>query len=301
MNSAMSGEPKPILGSRVNQLDAAELDGELLGLFKSRLTDAFKYVNGNFVASYEPEVKALLKALLFGFPLWSASSTVGQRLLGLEYFAGEESSKRISKTQIGVFLTLTVAVPWIKERLLQLWLRHLPHGPKRNKIEQAITCMDAAVQCANVINFILFLRNGVFHSLATRLMRVYNGHANPQLFREVQYDSMNRELLWHGFAEFLAFSIPIINFYSIKNTLKLTFLRYSKKPTEPSERTRADFASCAICSCSPTQPHEMGCRHVFCYFCIASNVTACSNFMCPSCNHTCDGMDRVVPATLPSM
>lgn len=297
----MSDSGKPVVGSRVNQLDAAELDEEVFSLLKFKLNDAVKYVNVNLVASYEPEVKALLKSILYGFTLCYDGSTIGQRLLGLEYFASRGSLQRVTKKQTWVLVVLTVVLPWVKDRWLRLWLRRVPSQSRRGQIEWMVTWLEVTVQCASVVNFVLFLRNGVFHSLPTRLIGICNGHAVPQLLREVQYDHLNRELLWHGFAEFLAFLLPLVNYYRIKNIVKrATFLRRPKVPTRRNERTKSDFSSCAICRGPPVQPYEIGCRHVFCYFCIASNVTADSNFTCPSCNCTSGGMGNVMPASLPS-
>ncbi|XP_049520000.1 peroxisome biogenesis factor 2 isoform X2 [Dermacentor silvarum] len=223
---------KPVVGSRVNQLDAVELDDELFALFRNKLSDVFRHVGGNFYPTFEPEIKAILKAILYGFTLYECGATVGQRLLGLEFFASGTSLSRITRRQTCALILLGIGLPWFRERCLKIFLRVLPQVQSNT----------------------------------------------------VQFDFMNRELLWHGFAEFIGFLLPLVNVYPAKNFVSRKLLRRKLRPTNPSARTQGDMAECGICGSCPTQPHEIGCKHVFCYYCIASQVTADAKYSCPLCN-----------------
>lgn len=294
----MSSDGKPIVGSRVNQLDAEELDGELFTLFKAKLADVFKHIDGSFYPTYEPEIKAILKALLYGFTVWDCGSTVGQRLLGLEYFAGRGTVQRASRAQILALVSLGTLLPWLRERCLGVGLRRLPYH-QRCQVEQGLGHLETAVRVASVANFVLFLLRGTYCSLSARLTGVISGHAKRPMIREVQFDFMNRELLWHGLAEFVGFLLPLVNIYPAKNFVIRKLLHRKMSPTSPYERTPSDLAYCGICTGAPTQPHEIGCRHVFCYYCIASQVTADPNFTCPLCNCPSLGLENLREAALP--
>ncbi|XP_023237689.1 peroxisome biogenesis factor 2-like [Centruroides sculpturatus] len=110
--------------------------------------------------------------------------------------------------------------------------------------------------------------------------------SNIYVRQVIQYEYMNRELLWHGFAEFLSFVLPIINLKRLKNIIKR--LTSSKTSFHASERTTKDFKQCAICEQWPTFPHDIGCKHVFCYYCIMSNIMSDPNYQCPICNYKQD-------------
>lgn len=287
-----------MVGSRVSQLDAVELDNELFSLFKSKLRDVFKHAGGGVYPFLEPEIKAILKAVLYGFTVYECGSTVGQRLLGLEYFASGSNLDRITRRQAWALILLAVGLPWFRERCLQLCLRLCPL-PLRNRVERGVGHLERAVRAASVANFVLFLVRGSCCSLSDRLVGVVNGHGSRPMLREVQFDCMNRELLWHGFAEFIGFLLPLINVYPAKNFVRRRLLGRQVRPTQPSARVLGDMAECGICGRAPTQPHESGCRHVFCYYCIASQVTADASYPCPRCNHPSQGLENLRRAALP--
>ncbi|RUS73556.1 hypothetical protein EGW08_018684, partial [Elysia chlorotica] len=88
--------------------------------------------------------------------------------------------------------------------------------------------------------------------------------------------------------EFLFFLLPLINFQRIKNSARRWL--GSKVGAEGhaarghlKHRTRSDLMTCAVCDQWPVLPREIGCRHVFCYYCISANVAADPNFSCPQC------------------
>ena len=90
------------------------------------------------------------------------------------------------------------------------------------------------------------------------------------LFPQVSFEYMTRELLWHGFAEFVFFLLPFINFHRVRNFFKRRLTLYST--TEDTDVTRKRpqhlYKECAVCGEWPTCPRQIGCLHVFCYYCI---------------------------------
>uniref|UniRef100_A0A8W8JUR1 Uncharacterized protein n=1 Tax=Magallana gigas TaxID=29159 RepID=A0A8W8JUR1_MAGGI len=60
---ADSLEKTPAL--RVSQLDASELDSEVVHIVKAQLNKLFKYHKSNILVTYDPEVSALIKTLIW--------------------------------------------------------------------------------------------------------------------------------------------------------------------------------------------------------------------------------------------
>jgi peroxin-2 len=93
------------------------------------------------------------------------------------------------------------------------------------------------------------------------------------------------------FQELLSVTIPLINFHAMKRKiggiLKPTKAVQSQQFAE--EPIINVNTKCAICLQRPSLPHHIKCVHVFCYFCLKSNVLADQNFQCPICDFSCKG------------
>jgi len=115
------------------------------------------------------------------------------------------------------------------------------------------------------------------------LRHVYN---KPQTLKKANFKFMNRELLWHGYAEFLFFIIPLINVDKLKSILRrIIGLRSPPSQIQGSLVASGNLSrSCPVCSRSPTQPYISECGHLFCYICIKSNFLSNPSFACPLCN-----------------
>ncbi|XP_067001081.2 peroxisome biogenesis factor 2 isoform X5 [Anabrus simplex] len=70
---------------RVTQLDAVDLDKEILQVLKSQVINITKVNNVGFLAKWEPEIDAVLQLILWKFSVNTAYSTFGQQLLSMKY------------------------------------------------------------------------------------------------------------------------------------------------------------------------------------------------------------------------
>ncbi|KAK7501864.1 hypothetical protein BaRGS_00006950, partial [Batillaria attramentaria] len=178
------------------------------------------------------------------FTLSDSGATVGQQLLNVRYAQtkGADVGQWISARQKTWLAILYIGCPWLRERLSRIL------GVLRLSSWEDQT----ALKVASLVNFLVFLRRGVYLSLAERLVGIQAKFPQRQLMRQVSFDFMTREILWHGFSEFLLFVLPLISIQRMKNTW-------------------------------PVHPHHVDCRHVFCYYCLASNLKADPNYACPLC------------------
>lgn len=267
---------------RVSQLDARDLDRELHSLLQEQVTKTFKYVKPRYWSAVEPELDAILQLIVLGFSATKFHATVGQQLLNIKY-RDEKTLKSPTNKRLLVFVAGLVGAHWLKARedYLTLWLSSWPNT--RKVISRTLEWSEITIRSAMVANLLWFLLAGKFPLPVERILGLRQIPASPQNIRQVSYEYLNRELLWHGFAEFLAFLVPLVNIKRLINKVCRWLPLVIDDPTSESQRTREDLTHCGICDQSPTLPHCIGCRHVFCYYCIKSNVLSDSNYRCPKC------------------
>ncbi|KAK0134915.1 Peroxisome biogenesis factor 2 [Merluccius polli] len=294
----------PVL--RINQLDAFELDSSLEQLLWAQFTQCFKSCRPGLLTPVEPELKALLQLLLWRFTLYSNSATVGQALLSLRYHnhtaaaaaaaaAAAPSSSSTSRRyrpltrgqKLGLAL-LTVGPRWLRERshalLLFLGLSSGvgPPTPNGALLRRSLALLSGLAQIAGLLNFLVFLRNGRHPALAERVVGARAVFSQPNAGRDVGYRHMNRELLWHGFAEFLVFLLPLVNFRKVKAAFySLVLGRQADRPGAGAGGVA--WKECGFCGEWPTMPHTVGCGHIFCYYCVKSHAIADAYLTCPRC------------------
>ncbi|XP_036073260.1 peroxisome biogenesis factor 2 isoform X2 [Oryzias melastigma] len=254
----------PVL--RINQLDALELDAALEQLLWTRFSHCFQSCRPGLLTPVEPELRAFLYLLLWRFTLFSNSATVGQSLLSLRYHRAGSSSPRYRPLSPGqkFSLALLAAGPrWFQDRSHSL-LPLLGLGSRGSTFES-----DDG--------------NGRHPILPERITGAQAVFSKPNVTRDVTYQYMNRELLWHGFADFLIFLLPLLNTRKLKTAVSsFVFGEETSDRKETGER-RELWKECGLCGEWPTMPHTVGCQHVFCYYCIKSHSIADACLTCPKC------------------
>lgn len=284
----------PVL--RINQLDALELDSALEQLLWTQFSQCFQNCRPGLLTPVEPELRALLQLLLWRFTLYSSSATVGQSLLSLHYHNILSSSARYrplsSRQKLGLAL-LTAGASWLQERshslLLCLGLSAGGPVPERDGgllqkgLRNCLTLVSSIAQFTSLINFLVFLKKGHHPVLAERIVGARAVFSKPSVVRDVTYQYMNRELLWHGFSEFLIFLLPLINTRKLKATVSSIVFGGERTNGEGATEWQGVFKECGLCGEWPTMPHTVGCQHVFCYYCIKSHSIAESFLTCPKC------------------
>ncbi|XP_047468087.1 peroxisome biogenesis factor 2 [Mugil cephalus] len=284
----------PVL--RISQLDALELDSALEQLLWTQFSQCFLNFRPGVLTPLEPELKALLHLLLWRFTLYSNSATVGQSLLSLRYHNASSSSPGYrpltSRQKLGLAL-LTVGPRWLQERSHNL-LSGLGFGARgpvpessggflRPSLRNALTLVSGVAKFASLINFFVFLRNGRHPVVAERITGVRAVFSKPNVVRDVTYQYMNRELLWHGFAEFLIFLLPLINTRKLKAAISSVVFGGVRDDGQGSKEGQKVWKECGLCGEWPTMPHTVGCQHVFCYYCIKSHSIVDAYLTCPKC------------------
>lgn len=128
-------------------------------------------------------------------------------------------------------------------------------------------------------------------------------YARRETSRQISFEFMNRQLVWTAFTEFLLFVLPLVNVSNIRATVGRLLTGGTKHKDLPLD-------ICAICyenagspdlsgtthpSFAVRTPYETNCGHIFCYYCVKSNMLANSSFPCPRCGETVVEAVKAVP------
>lgn len=221
---------------------------------------------------------------------------MGQSLLSLCYHNTLSSSPRyrpLSRRQKLGLALLTLGPRWLQERShsLLLWLglssggllSERDCGLLQQGLRSCLTFVSTTAQLASLINFLVFLRKGQHPVLAERIVGARAVFTKSNVVRDITYQYMNRELLWHGFAEFLIFLLPLINTRSLKATVSAIVFGRESVDREGAGKGQGVWKECGLCREWPTMPHTVGCQHVFCYYCIKSHSISDACLTCPQC------------------
>ncbi|XP_061457683.1 peroxisome biogenesis factor 2 isoform X1 [Rhineura floridana] len=271
----------PVL--RISQLDALELNKALEQLVWSQFTRCFHGFKPGILAHFEPELKAFLWLFLWRYTIYSKNATVGQTILNIQYkndLSQMQKYQTLSKQQKLWYLICTVGGKWLEERCYDLFSNRPLELFQRTKY--VINLVVGVLRLCELLNFLIFLQKGKFATLTERILGISSVFCQPQNVRQIGFEYMNRELLWHGFAEFLIFLLPLINIQKLKLKVSSWSLPISGCPRNENNSV-ACYKECSLCGQWPIMPHTIGCSHVFCYYCIKSNYLFDLYFTCPKC------------------
>ncbi|CAJ1374178.1 unnamed protein product [Effrenium voratum] len=267
---------------RVNQLDARQLDGEITSILRQQLQEASL---AEWPERFAPELDALLQVALWRYTVWIDEPTPGARLQNLRYGAVAWRGKveALTKLQKFGFLLLWVLLPWLGRRGQELlerqgsplatWLLHRA-APK-------VVALHSLLVAGN---FLAFLRWGSFSELRDRLLGIRLVHIDPTARRQVAFEYMNRVMIWNGLSEFLMTVLPLVNLSRLRqNITRRLRLPQAQRPEMPQ--------SCGFCGASPmTLPLRSSCNHVFCYYCVASEMMENPKASCPRCGERIESL-----------
>lgn len=76
--------------------------------------------------------------------------------------------------------------------------------------ERATNALGAAHAVAAFASFLVFLTNGRYRTLVDRVLGLRLTPTAAAISREVSFEYLNRQLVWHAFTEFLLFLLPLV-------------------------------------------------------------------------------------------
>ncbi|KIY02867.1 uncharacterized protein Z520_01332 [Fonsecaea multimorphosa CBS 102226] len=202
---------------RVGQVDAELLDEELLGLLKTQVADALKYLGPHLQDDWSQEILLALRAILFKLSIWDNDASYGAALQNLRYVDARKPGLSLPKPtrwQKSLYGLLTVfgRYGWDK---WEDWLIDQERGyTSPSETVQMLMRFTSFISTTHSIaafcSFLVFLVNGRYRTLTDRLLRLRLMSPSNQVSREVSFEYLNRQLVWHAFTEFLLFLLPLV-------------------------------------------------------------------------------------------
>ncbi|RDL33226.1 putative peroxisomal biogenesis factor 2 [Venustampulla echinocandica] len=202
---------------RVGQVDAELLDEELLDLLKGQVGEALKYFGSHIQDDWSAEIMLALRAVLFKLTIWDHDATYGAALQNLKFTDARRKGTVLvspSKWQKALYGLFTVGGKYAWTRW-ENWLVDNDNGydepsPTLRKLSGLSDTISTIHSTAAFASFLVFLVNGRYRTLLDRTLRLRLTPRTSQVSREVSFEYLNRQLVWHAFTEFLLFVLPLV-------------------------------------------------------------------------------------------
>lgn len=216
---------------RVGQVDAELLDEELLELLKGQVAEGLKYFGTHITDAYTPEILLGLRLILFKLSIWNNNASYGAHLQGLRYTDARSSApdrpppKNWQKAAYGL-ITVGGRYAWTKWEEYLLATSEDYTRPQTNTLKLASRLteyIDSAHDFASLTSFLVFLVNGRYRTLTDRILRLRLTPTSHSTSREVSFEYLNRQLVWHAFTEFLLFLLPLVGISRWRRILSRTW------------------------------------------------------------------------------
>lgn len=216
---------------RVGQVDAELLDDELVSLLKAQAGDGLKFFGTHLADSYGAELLLALRLALFKLGIWDHSASYGAHLQGLRYTDARSSApNRPPPTSWQKLAHAAITVggryAWTKwgDYLLAATQDYTrPESPRLQLLARLTDLASSAHDVASLISFLVFLVNGRYRTIADRLLRLRLTPTTHATSREVSFEYLNRQLVWHAFTEFLLFLLPLVGIARWRRILSRTW------------------------------------------------------------------------------
>jgi peroxin-2 len=216
---------------RVGQVDAELLDEELLSLLKDQVGEALKYYGTHITDSYGAEILLGLRLILFKLSIWDQNASYGAHLQGLRYTDARSTApnrpppKPWQKIAYGA-VTIGGRYAWTKweDYLLSATEDYTrPESPQLKLLSRISELANNAHDVASLASFLVFLVNGRYRTITDRLLRLRLTPTSHATSREVSFEYLNRQLVWHAFTEFLLFLLPLVGISRWRRILARTW------------------------------------------------------------------------------
>lgn len=253
---------------RVGQVDAELLDEELLELLKNQAGEGLKLLGAHLKDDWSAEIGAALRAILWKLSIWDHGASYGASLQGLKYTdarSAPTAAREATRWQRAAYGLITVGgrYAWTRweDRLSSLENGYDEPSPLISRLSRLTTFANNTHNIAAFFSFLVFLYNGKYRTLTDRILRLRLVPSTNQTSREVSFEYLNRQLVWHAFTEFLLFLLPLVGISRWrrwlakawkKTTQTVTRLRSGTATTEEEDVQRGELAflperTCAIC------------------------------------------------------
>lgn len=308
---------------RVGQVDAELLDEELLNLFQGQVSEALKYYSTSLRNDWHAEIELALRAVLYKLTVWDHGASYGASLQGLRFSdargegaRGRGVPQEARRWQKGVYGLISVGgrYCWGKwnDHLLDVEGGYDEPSSLMKLAAYLTTTATTTHSLASFASFLVFLLDGRYRTILDRVLRLRLTPTSNHVSREVSFEYLNRQLVWHAFTEFLLFLLPLVGISRWRRWIGRAWIRtmamfLPNVSTGDEEQSGGELGflperTCAICyqdqnpanasdgdvatisatssgvvgsaSTDVTNPYEVTCGCVYCFVCVAQRLEA---------------------------
>lgn len=282
-----------IPANRVFQLESHNLNNEI-----NKTVDHI--VDNLNIPILSEETKLFMKSYIFAGHLQDSTS-IGMKAFNLNYYQIDKSNNLMKVNPRSYKLLLLTAtnliLPYITKRYN--YIENLIFKSPIQKLKFSWITLNnliVAAKSLSIINFLLFLFDAKQLLPQERLLGLIpalseQNYFNNMTINKIQMELLNRDTIWRALAEFLTNIIPLVNKDKLKNQI-LKLICLNDKLTDNlklSDKilTKESVDKCAICEKQPFNPFIIGCKHVFCYYCLHSRylIDMTQGYTCSICNY----------------
>lgn len=211
---------------------------------------------------WEAEVSLVLRAVLFKLTVWDHDATYGAALQNLRYTDARRDGPGLvqpSKWQKSLYGLVTVGGRYLWAKW-EDWLLEQDDGfegpsPGAQRLARWSSMLSTMHASAAFASFLVFLLHGRYRTLLDRVLRMRLAPPTSQVSREVSFEYLNRQLVWHAFTEFLLFVLPLVGINRWRRWLARTWRKTKKIMTtgaEGADEKKGEYSflperTCAIC------------------------------------------------------
>ena len=278
---------------RVTQLDTETITDGIYSILVDGTKESLQTYPFSHLLTYFPEIKTLLRYVLWKYSIGRDNITVGQQLYGCKY------DSILSPKQKQTYCFIYVFLYWLKERqnnvikLLEVLFNYTGYRKHIPRILQMSKYFDTTVNLLSFINFLLFIVHGRYSTVLERVLNlkhIFNTKPSP---RYIDYEYMRKEMVWDQTTNTILAIIPFVNFQKVFYQLNKQYRRIFPSTVSTTQgRSHEDILKCGICLEQVINPYiTSSCHHIFCYFCLQGNVSLHQDFSCPYCGVLLCGED----------
>ncbi|RMZ79273.1 hypothetical protein DV737_g3486, partial [Chaetothyriales sp. CBS 132003] len=285
---------------RVGQVDAELLDEELLTLMRGQVGDGLKLFGPHLQDDWSREILLALRAILFKLSVWDNDASYGASLQNLRLADARQDlvlQAKPTRWQKALYGLVTVLGRYGWERW-EGWLVDQEAGYAApsdavQRLGRLTHWLSTTHSIAAFAAFVVFLVNGRYRTLVDRLLRLRLVSPSNQIGREVSFEYLNRQLVWHAFTEFLLFVLPLVGISrwrrwlsrAWKKTKSLMHCAICYQDQQPTSNSEAEVlgantggGSGGIIGSAATDivnPYEtLTCSCIYCFVCLATKIEA---------------------------
>ncbi|KAH9943387.1 peroxisomal biogenesis factor 2 [Epithele typhae] len=179
---------------------------QLVQLLKDPLSKAIGLVDSTLKGKFDPEFTLLIHLVLYKLSVWDQ--------------VNKSAAAGLPQTTLALHGALTIFVPYFHNRIRAHALSNAwpdaPSSDRRRRAWEFLTRLESIHALAAFTNFVVFLWNGRYGLLAfAPAFDLCAAHFQ----REVSFEFMNRQMVWHAFTEFLLFLLPLIDTRALRRQL----------------------------------------------------------------------------------